>query len=346
MSDGDVLILKGQEVQALLAGREPDVIDAVRRAYIAHAAGNSTLPHSIFLGFPDAQKNRIIALPAYLGDEFGVAGVKWVSSFPANIEKGLDRASAVVILNSTLTGRPEAIIEGSIISAKRTAASAALAAQCLQNGKPANRAGLLGAGLINFEIVRFLLAALPEITGLDVFDLDESRAYHLKEKCQATFGSLKVDVVNDVGTLLRSSALISIATTAVEPYILDLSASPPGSTILHISLRDLSPEVILSCDNVVDDVDHVCRAQTSVHLAEQLVGNRDFIRCTLADVLGGDAPVRRNKQSITVFSPFGIGVLDMAVGKLVCDLGIQQGRGTLLNSFFPESWSNSHPLSA
>jgi len=339
MRDGDVLILTGQEVNALLAGRETELMDVVRRAYIAHAAGMSALPHSIFLRFPEEQRNRIIALPAYLGDEFGVAGVKWVSSFPANSEKGLDRASAVLILNSTLTGRPEAIIEGSLISAKRTSASAALAAQSLQNGKPMNRVGILGGGLINFEIVRFLLAALPLINALDVFDLDLMKANHFKERCKATFG-LEVEVLKDVETLLGNSPLISMATTAIQPHISDLSACQPGSTILHISLRDLTPEVILSCDNVVDDIDHVCRAQTSVHLAEQLVGNRDFIRCTLADVLRGDAPTRKDAEGITVFSPFGVGVLDVAVGKLVCDLGIEQERGTLLNSFFPDSWTN------
>src|SRR6185369_2425828 len=104
------------------------------------------------LGFPEQQRNRIIALPAYLGGSFEVCGLKWVSSFPGNLDRGMDRASALVILNSPLSGRLEAILEASRINAKRTAASAALAARQLQAGKQTNRLGVIGCGPINFEV--------------------------------------------------------------------------------------------------------------------------------------------------------------------------------------------------
>src|SRR5215216_4422521 len=141
MRDGDILILKGHEVAQLLTGQEDELLGVVRLAYEAHAQGNSSLPHSCFLSFPANQRNRIIALPAYLGEEFDVAGIKWISSFPGNLEQKVSRASAVVILNSPLTGRPQAIIEGSIISAKRTAASAVLAAKHLLGSRQEVSAG-------------------------------------------------------------------------------------------------------------------------------------------------------------------------------------------------------------
>jgi ornithine cyclodeaminase len=338
MDHSDILILKGGEVLELLGGREAAVIQAVQMAYETHHRGQSSLPPSTFLRFPDSPKNRIIALPAYLGEETGGAGIKWVSSFPDNVGKGMNRASAVVILNSPRTGLPYLIAEGSIISAKRTAASAALAARTLHRGREVTELGVIGCGVINFEIVRFVLSVFPGIKRLLVHDLSGERAEQFKEMCESTFSGVAGEVVKEVHALLRGASLISIATTAIEPYISDISGVAAGSTVLHISLRDLTPEVMLKVDNVVDDVDHVCRAQTSVHLAEQQTGHREFIRCTLAEVTLGAQPARRDSDAIVIFSPFGLGVLDIAVSQVVYELALKHGKGTVIESFVPEAW--------
>ena len=69
---------------------------------------------------------------------------------------------------------------------------------------------------------------------------------------------------------------------------------------------------------------------TKYHLAEQQAGHRDFIRCTLADVLAGTAPPKRDDNLLTIFSPFGLGVLDLAVGQLVRERALETGHGTLI----------------
>lgn len=340
MDGRDILALSADVVEALLEGREQETLASIAEAYKSHGRGDSSLPHSLFLRFPSDERSRIIALPAYLGDGFGVAGMKWVSSFPANLEKGLNRASAVIILNSARTGQTEVIMEGSLVSAKRTAASAALAARHLvARGETPESVGVVGCGPINFEVVRFLLAVWPALRRVRVFDVDGARAEQFRSKCERLGGGLEVEVAPELKTVLRASPVTSLATTAATPHIPDLADCAPGSVILHVSLRDLAPEAILACDNVVDDIDHVCRAQTSIHLAEQLTGGREFIRCTLADILDGRAPEKKDADAVTVFSPFGLGVLDLAVAQLVSVLASERGCGTRLENFLPAPYA-------
>jgi ornithine cyclodeaminase len=336
-NDG-IVILNGDETLSVLEGREREIVDVIGKAYQAHARGQSMLPHSTFLRFPADDRNRIIALPAYLGDGFGLAGMKWIASFPGNLEKGIERASAVIVLNSAETGRPQAIIEGSVISAKRTAASAALAARHLHDA-PAARIGIIGCGLISFEVTRSLLATLSGIESLLIFDRKIEKAQQFKDKCLALSDQINVEIAPDAAAVLNNCPLTAIATTASTPHIHQLSPSDGRRTILHVSLRDFAPEVILSCDNVVDDVDHVCRAQTSLHLAEQLTGRRDFIRCSLGELLLGQAAARSNAHETTIFSPFGLGILDLAIADYVFAQGVEKGLGTVMNSFFPATWT-------
>jgi 2,3-diaminopropionate biosynthesis protein SbnB len=332
-SEHSILILGAAEVEALTRDREHAIVEAVRRAYLAHGGGKSSLPHSTFLRFPGDAVNRIIALPAYLGDGFELAGMKWIASFPGNLERGLPRASAVMVLNSCESGLPTAILEGSLISAQRTAASAALAARELV-AEPPRELGLVGTGPVNRQVARFVRELLPSIERLVLFDRDRSRAEEAAHQLGGSLG-LRAEVAADLEALLARCPLTCFATNAVEPHVNELSACRPGSTILHVSLRDLAPAAILACDNVVDDVDHVSRAGTSIHLAEQSCGHRRFVRATLAEVLAGSAPPRREPGGITVFSPFGLGILDLAVGQVVIEEARARGVGLRLEGFLP-----------
>ena len=104
--------------------------------------------------------------------------------------------------------------------------------------------------------------------------------------------------------------------------------------MLHVSLRDLSPEIILASTNVVDDVEHCLKANTSPHLAEQQTGNREFLHGTLTDVMADPGALPTDRP--LVFSPFGLGVLDLAVGKYVYDEVIRSGELQVVDGFFHE----------
>ncbi len=323
-----MLIIGHSEVRDILQGQEKAVIDLVRDAYARHDEGQATVPHSVFLRFPDMPRNRIIGLPAYLGGEGSAAGMKWVASFPGNLERGLPRASASIIMNSLETGRPQALIEGSQISAQRTAASAALAASVLSGDSEG--VTLVGCGVIGHEILRYLRAALPKLSHVTLYDSDPERA----RAFGARLGEgISVSVAPDLATAMGAHDLVALATTASAPHM-DLADCRPGVVVLHISLRDLHPEAILQSHNVVDDADHVCREGTSLHLTEQRTGDRAFIDAPIGALVRGAATLRRDDPAKpVVYSPFGLGVLDIALAEHVRTTAQARGLGVTVDGF-------------
>jgi 2,3-diaminopropionate biosynthesis protein SbnB len=328
-------VIPGAQVQQALQGREQQIMQLVETTYRVHGAGDSVNPPSYFLRFPDRPSSRIIALPASIGGEVRVDGLKWISSFPENVAAGVPRASAVLILNDHDTGYPFACLESSIISATRTAASAALAADRLSRGRPRpRRVGFLGTGLIARYIHTFLTATGWSFDEIGVHDLSADSATGFSGYLEQTGGGGEITVHESAEELIRTSDLVVIATVAAAPHVTDPSWFDHHPLVLHVSLRDLAPEVLLTATNIVDDVEHCQKAGTSTHLAEQITGGRDFLDGTLNDVIEGRVRVPADRT--VVFSPFGLGVLDLAVGKFVYDEVVRSGALTVIDDFFHE----------
>jgi N-[(2S)-2-amino-2-carboxyethyl]-L-glutamate dehydrogenase len=328
-------VIPGAQVQQVLRGREKQVVELVEQTYRVHAAGDSVNPPSYFLRFPDRPTSRIIALPASIGGHVGVDGIKWVSSFPDNVASGIPRASAVLILNDRATGYPFACMESSVISASRTAASAASAADWLSRGRERpRRIGFFGVGLIGRYIHTFLDATGWSFDEIGVYDLSVESAEGFKGYLERSGTSARVTVHSGPEQLVRNSDLVVFATVAAQPHVHDVTWFAHNPLVLHVSLRDLAPEILLASTNILDDVDHCLRAGTSAHLAEQMVGHRDFVDGTLADVMAGEVSPADDRP--VVFSPFGLGVLDLAVGKYVYDEVAGSGRLQVIEDFFSE----------
>ncbi|MGY1625337.1 2,3-diaminopropionate biosynthesis protein SbnB [Geodermatophilus sp. SYSU D00965] len=328
-------VISGGQVQQALAGREKEVVDLVEATYRLHGAGDSVNPPSYFLRFPDRPSSRIIALPASIGGDVRVDGLKWVSSFPDNVAAGIPRASAVLILNDHDTGYPFACLEASVINATRTAASAALAADRLSRGRPRpTRVGFFGVGLIARYIHTFLAGTGWTFDEIGVHDTAPASAAGFRGYLERTGTAATITVHDTAEDLIRSSDLVVFATVAGTPHVSDRSWFDHDPLVLHVSLRDLDPEILLTCANVVDDVEHCLKADTSPHLVEQRTGSRDFLTGTLDDVLTGRVTVPADRP--VVFSPFGLGVLDLAVGKYVYDEVTRAGDLRVVDDFFTE----------
>lgn len=308
-------------------------VDVIRRAYLGHDEGKAVVPHSSFLRMPDAPTARIIALPAHLAAPWHVSGIKWIASYPENVERGLPRASAVLVLNRADNGYPYALLEASVISAARTAASAALAAFELRGRSRRVRAlGFVGTGLIARWVRRFLLGTGFEVDEIHVHDLSAASARAFADELAGLAPSARVHVAPDADRVLSACEMTVLATVAPRPYVHDPAVLGHAPVVLNLSLRDLAPELLLAAQNFVDDVDHVLRAETSPHLAQQASGHTDFITGTLADLLRGRAAADPSRP--VIFSPFGLGMLDLALGSHVFERAAAAGATRPVPGFF------------
>ena len=326
-------VISGATVNKILHNSYSKVIDLVEKAYLAHGEKKTLSPDSYFLKYPDKLEARIISLPAHLGDDFNVSGIKWIASFPKNVAYGIPRASAVIILNDYETGYPFACLEGSIISASRTAASAVLAADCLIETKTVKQLGIVGCGLISRYVLDFLLNTGWEIPALALYDLVCDRSMAMKDYALEK-GIKEVSILSNSDELISACDLITFTTTAGTPHITNVSAFSHNPIVLHLSLRDLSPEIVLASNNIVDDVDRCLKASTSLHLTEQKVGNRDFVTGTIDKLVQKKLSLDRQKP--IVYSPFGMGILDLAVALYVYQQAVVSQMDTTVPDFFAD----------
>src|SRR5437763_2259194 len=242
----ELSVTNGKTVFDIVHAHRAECIGIVREAYLAHADGQSVNPDSYFLRFPGKPDSRIIALPAYLGNGFDVAGLKWIASYPGNIQRGFPRASAVLVLNSYETGYPFAILESSIISAARTAASAALAAHWLSGQScRANSLGIVGTGFIARYVYDFLLDTGWTIEEVRLHDRSPLESEKFRNTACRLERHRTVTIVPDVAQLVGACDLILFTTVASAPYITDVTLFEHHPLVLHISLRDLAPEILL-----------------------------------------------------------------------------------------------------
>src|ERR671915_406834 len=232
----ELSIVNGKTVFDIIRAGRGECIEVVREAYLAHAEGRSVNPDSYFLRFPEKPDCRIIALPAYLGNGFDVAGLKWIASYPGNIQRGFPRASAVLVLNSYETGYPFAILESSIISAARTAASAALAAYWLNGqARRAHALGIVGTGFIARYVYDFLIETGWSFEEVRLYDKSPIESEKFRTTACRPDRHRAITVVPDAAQLVRGCDLIVFTTVASAPHIVDPALFEHNPLVLHVS---------------------------------------------------------------------------------------------------------------
>lgn len=305
-----------------------DTIAVIRSAVEATASHDFAQPIKPYLRYRK-QENRIIAMPAFIGGSFDIAGIKWIASFPSNLDKNIPRAHSITILNDSATGKPIAIINSGLISGIRTASvSGVMISQFDSLMKlKSYRIGISGFGPIgqlHAELIQELLK--DKIETINVFDV--------RHVSNSERDSNSIHFVGSWQEAYDNADIFITCTTSTTRYINRLPKK--GSLQLNISLRDYEPNILKQCAHiVVDDWNEVCRENTDIENAHKHFNLSQNDVCSLSEVVVNDYFSKIDKEKFSkdqfiIFNPMGMSIFDMAIAKYFYDRAKEFNIGLLL----------------
>lgn len=232
-----------------------DALRIMEKVYAAHGNSQVLMPSKITLDLGEGNDwppygGSYNAMPAYIGEELDMSGIKWVWGFNDNPKKGLPYISAVIILNDPHTGEVLSIMDGSYITDVRTGASAGVAAKYLKSSK-AKSISIIGAGVIGRMSLR-AISRVMEISEVRVKDLlpkaSEKYANELSNEL-----NVKVIPVESNEEACLNSDIVVTATIADEPLVMK-DWLKKGCTVLSLgSFQELDENILLSADKLIVD---------------------------------------------------------------------------------------------
>ena len=269
-------------------------------------------PIKPYLRYKDL-KNRIIAMPAYIGGSFNVAGIKWIASFPDNIKKGIPRANSVVILNDADTGEPIAVINTSLLSIIRTASVSGLMMKYFDKTRKLQNfnLGIIGFGPIGqYHLKMFMDLFGDRIEKVFLYDIESIDRNTVN--CQHKG---KIIITNNWEEAYSDSDVVVTCTVSKDRYIDKKPKS--GSLQLNVSLRDYKTDIFEYLKNtiIVDDWDEVCRENTDIETMHKEKGLKKESIKDIIDVVCRDFLETIEKNEVVMFNPMGMGVFDIAIGQ-------------------------------
>jgi 2,3-diaminopropionate biosynthesis protein SbnB len=320
-----ILYLSRGDVAAVGGDHSDLYLQALRNALVAHAEGKVVQPLKPYLrarGKDGHIADRIIAMPAHLADLgisgiTSISGIKWVGSKHDNPSRaGLARASAVIVLNDPQTNYPIAILEGSLISAWRTAAVTALAAATLAR-RDFTDIALVGCGVIGRTQVAALLQQFDHSCAVHLYDLNRAAAQTLANDITAQHPSVTTRVASSAEDAVKAGDVVVPCTVTDQPYI-PFGWLKRGAFVSNVSIMDLHPDVFLNADKVV--VDDWEQSNREKKILNQLV-------------LAGKFSREQLHAEIIVLNPMGMAVEDIACAAEVYTRARRQQVGTWLDLY-------------
>lgn len=289
----------------------PALVPALHEAF---AAGADAPVRSSFSVTPEG--DRLLLMPAWRA---GLdLGVKLVTVFPRNPERGLASVSALYVLLDGATGHPRALIDGEALTLRRTAAASALASTFLS--RPESQCLLVvGTG----ALAPYLAAAHCAVRTLRrvlVWGRSAGRAGAMARSLQNE--GIPAEPIADLSAGLADADIVTCATTAREPVVRGALVKP-GTHVDLVGaftrdMRECDDALVLKAEVFVDTFAGALKeAGDLVHPLESGVIGRDHVRAELADFVSARHIGRRTQAEVTLFKSVGTALEDLCAARLV-----------------------------
>jgi alanine dehydrogenase len=286
--------------ETVLRAIEPDeAIDRVRDGFVEYAGNEWQMPPKVYLDASPGGDFR--AMPA---KGAGLAILKWVTSFPGNPEAGLPVVMGVICVSSAANGEPLALVDVRAVTALRTGAVAAVAAQELAR-ENARTVGMIGCGLHGTWAARCLAAA--EYGPGICFDPDPEAAGRLAGELAWEVGTREDALACDVVTCVTPGNEPVVRAGDLRPgmHLNMLGADGPGKA-------EAEPEAVARCQLFCDEWEQASHGGELTGAVEAGLVTRDQVT-ELGAVLTGSHPGRSAPDGITLFDSTGLAIQDLAL---------------------------------
>ncbi len=293
----EIAVLSQQAVFGAISPEE--AIERVRDGFAEHAAGRWEMPPKTYLEVPPHGDFR--AMPARGG---GLAILKWVTSFPGNPAAGRPVVMGMICVSSAETGEPLALVDVRAVTALRTGAVAAVAAQELAR-EDARSVGIVGCGLHGAWAARCLAAA--EYGPGVCFDPDPEAAGALAGELGWEAGARDEALACDVVTCVTPGSQVVVHAADLRPglHLNMLGADGPGKA-------EADTAAVAACELFCDEWAQASHGgELTGAVAEGLVERERVTE--LGAVLSGTAPGRSGPEAVTLFDSTGLAIQDLAL---------------------------------
>jgi ornithine cyclodeaminase/alanine dehydrogenase-like protein (mu-crystallin family) len=293
----DLLVFPQETV--LRAIDPADAIERVRDGFVEYAGNEWQMPPKVYL---DASPNGDFrAMPA---KGAGLAILKWVTSFPGNPEAGLPVVMGMICVSSAADGEPLALVDVRAVTALRTGAVAAVAAQELAR-EDARTAGMIGCGLHGTWAARCLAAA--EYGPGVCFDPDPEAAGQLAGELGWEVGSREDALACDVVTCVTPGNQPVVHADDLRPgvHLNMLGADGPGKA-------EAEPEAVARCQLFCDEWEQASHGGELTGAVDAGLVTREQV-AELGEVLTGSHPGRSAPDGFTLFDSTGLAIQDLAL---------------------------------